>query len=329
MPKEHTEKQVITPWVEPEITRSPNKKVISVIKFTSGILRKYTFCLDRHIVRYHEDLPEDVTAVLVEGGGKDEPWTNSIKVDNDTGQQFADKDFLNYYRFFSPEYAGEDQDGIYRRFERDKIPVMVADPALNDVGKFYSKFVAAAETSLTVSTLINLYRRKDFTISRRNLFKLGITAWSAMPAVEAFMYYKLGNQAEFIPPEWRDEFIKYPHPELWFFILTLRDTILPHKKEWMAQYTMGRESTHIATIMGAAHSGAIDQMRRSPQQRMAFLKEVNFLLPEAFHVETIYKSTIFKYNKENELQDGQVFEIPELRALVLPQLKRDQKEHLA
>ena len=322
MPREHFEEQIISQWVEPEITKSPNQKVISVVKPTSGILRKYTFCLDRHIIRYHEDLPEDVTAVVVEGGGKDEPWTKGIKVDSDTGQQLAGKDFLNYYRFYSPEYSGgEDHNGIYRRIERDKIPIIVADPKLTDPAKFHIKLMAAAESSLAISTLIHIVKEKDFNVSRRNFLKLGASAWALMPAIEALMFYKYGNQGEFISPEWRDKFIKYPHPEVWTFILSFRDVILPHKEEWLAQYTMGKENTHIATIIGAAHSGAIDQMRRTPRQREEFLKTFGFLLPEAFHLETIYKSAVYRFDKNNEIQDGQVFEEPGLKSIVLSQLR--------
>lgn len=167
----------------------------------------------------------------------------------------------------------------------------------------YPIIVSLAEAtvgSALFSRVVSQYR-KQRRYKRRDFLKMGakIAAglWLSMPLVEGILFAKTGSQGEAIPPEWR-KLIEATHPETWFLILTVRNTILAHKEEWFMR-RLGKRP-HLVTTIGSAHAGIEDQIMRTPAERLNFLRAAMPIIKKVFEPESIYSIAKFEYKWAEE-----------------------------
>lgn len=188
----------------------------------------------------------------------------------------------------------------------------------------YPMMVALTEGAIGTKLLMQVIEDRK-QITRRGFlkkvgtgFKTAAAVWLSMPLIESLLFLGFGVQGDFVHPNLR-KLIEKTHPETWFFILTLRNVVLAQKEQWLMEQ-MGDKPHHIATIIGAAHTGLEDQIRKSPEERLKFLQAVKPLLEHMFVPESVYKMVQFEFNEKRlHWRPTKIFEIPELKELVKPQ----------
>lgn len=209
-----------------------------------------------------------------------------------------------------------------REFQQERGGILVKTALITQPfpGMSYPFLVAALEGAIGTTLLAQIiknrqrktYTRRDFLIKGA---KAAVGAWLLMPAIEGLLFTTLGMQGEFMPPDIR-KLVEKTHPETWFFLLTLRNIVLAHKEQWLME-TMGNKPV-LATTIGSAHTGLEDQIMRSPEERLQFLRAVKPLLNRMFDPESIYKMVQFNFypDRWNWWGPSRVYEIPELKELV-------------
>lgn len=102
------------------------------------------------------------------------------------------------------------------------------------------------------------------------------------------------------------------HPESFFFVATVRNTVLACKQEWLMKQIGSRP--HFATVIGGFHIGIEDAIFESSEDRLALLKNFQSLISKTYLPESLYKITRIDFNGDNWQVTG-AYEVPELKEI--------------
>ena len=157
-------------------------------------------------------------------------------------------------------------------------------------------------------------------ISRRDFLKIGVTGlvafWLLTPLpIEMVTTIPLVLDKGVAGTLKLDKLFHRAHPELNLMGLALRNTVIAHKEEWVAENLL-RKNQNLVTVIGAFHTGIEDAILCSPERRLRFLRNLRPLLKTTVIPEAFYTTPKLVYEK-NHWQIEKVFEIPELKEIIL------------
>jgi len=206
--------------------------------------------------------------------------------------------------------------------EEKQIPVYLPDLSFLDSGLFA---LSVSDMLLPTTELLLGYEalRKiswEKPISRRDFLKIGVTGlvafWLLTPLpIEMVKTIALGLDKGVAGTLKLDKLFHRAHPELNLMGLALRNTVIAHKEEWVAENLL-RKNQNLVTVIGAFHTGIEDAILCSPERRLRFLRNLRPLLKTTVIPEAFYTTPKLVYEK-NHWQIEKVFEIPELKEIIL------------
>lgn len=239
-------------------------------------------------------------------------------------------DPLFYMSFLAnrlPEDPFPQYEKVIKLAEEKMIPIYLADVntvsfPLLDKAVLVGTAASFGETTIGLTMLAKLTQVEKKTtgekkINRRNFLKQTATTaaalWLTTPVISNIgrIVSAYGGVGEDITANFQKMSHKL-HPEQGLVVLTIRNELLAHKEEWLAN-VLGNKP-NLATIMGAAHTQIEDAIQSSPYDRLAFLRSVSPIIKTFFTSESLYKMVRLDFNGK-EWQVNNILIIPELKAL--------------
>lgn len=233
--------------------------------------------------------------------------------------------FLEGYSMKPPEEGVFSSAFSYQKLqpslEKKQIPIYLPDLGFSGLG--LSASFGSAMLLLVTEAFIGFEMGRrilwEKPISRRDFFKIGAgglaALWLLAPlpigvgtTIPLVLNKGVGRALEL------DKLSHQMHPELDFLGLALRNVVIAHKEEWVAG-NLAKENQNLVTIIGAGHVGIEDAFLCSPEKRLQFLRRLRPLLKAAVIPETLY--TMPKFTYEGNHWQKEIFEIPELKELIL------------
>jgi hypothetical protein len=108
------------------------------------------------------------------------------------------------------------------------------------------------------------------------------------------------------------KFIQRIHPEYMVFILSLRNTVIAQKMQFLLQAT---DHSHLLQTFAAEHVGIEDAILTSERERIHFLAKLKPILPKAVSPETFYQAVRYKAEAGRWKVD-RTFEEPNLKEMI-------------
>lgn len=288
---------------------------------------KYSFVNDVHnIVQSPENLPANGDAFFVE-----------------TGTGWWTKDPIGHLKAMEA-VPSLSMNKMLKQINSDGTPVVFWDlegeflTSMPDVGVF------AAEAGTGIYLLSKAFKKEKAEvndnslsrITRRRLGKIGmgvLGSWFAVPSTS--MVLTLMKKLTGLDSQVINSFDRAQaaiHPEESLYLLTIRNSILAEKEEWLQKKWGGGK--HFVTIAGSFHfekgvHTVEDELKRSSEERIDFLGNplVKPILTTLADPESIYTIVVIRQDETNGTRREERYIVPELYKLVhgpdakLPDLK--------
>lgn len=270
--------------------------------------KTYTVLYGFHIVSQNpKEIPENTQAIFLE--------TGMFRWAADPVKSLYDlREHVQYKRLFE-------------RIEKERIPVIFGDPKY----KQSDALLLLADNAFTAMgwmagvKLLQSARRtlrgeegdegnKRNGVGKATLLTLA-GAWMLLPFASSTV--QLFSSITGVGLEQSAELKKLSHklhPEAELLYLTLRNTVIAEKEDFLANVLDGR-NTHMTTVLGAGHVGIEDSLQKSSEERIQYLRHLQPLLKKIAIPEYFYQIAKMEFTGK-EWKVGEILEVPALKQLV-------------